>query len=78
MSLKDDLKSGSVDLNSLPAGKRNRVKRFLTGDKRALRKRDKLLGLRFASEDIAAWHKKAAKHEESITEYMERVMNAAD
>jgi hypothetical protein len=78
MTLKDDLKEGKVDLNALPATKRNRVKRFLTGDKRALRKRDKLLGLRFASEDIATWHAKAKKHGESITEYMERVMNAAD
>ena len=78
MTLKEDLKEGKVDLNALPAGKRNRVKRFLTGDKRALRKRDKLLGLRFASEDIAGWHKKAEKHDESITEYIERVMNAAD
>ena len=77
MTLKDDLKTGNVDLNALPAGKRNRVKRFLKGDKRAFRKRDKVLGLRFASEDIAAWHKKAEKHEESITEYIERVMNAA-
>lgn len=78
MTLKEDLKNGTVDLKSLPAGKRDRVKRFLTGDKRALRKRDKLLGLRFASEDIANWHKKAEKHGEKITEYMERVMNAAD
>ena len=78
MTLKEDLKAGTVDLNALPAGKRNRLKRFLTGDKRALRKRDKLLGLRFASEDIATWRKKAVKHDESITEYIERVMNAAE
>ena len=78
MTLKEDLKAGTVDLNTLPAGKRNRVKRFLTGDKRALRKRDKLLGLRFASEDIASWQKKAAKADETITEYIERVMNAAE
>jgi predicted DNA binding CopG/RHH family protein len=77
MTLKEDLKKGKIDLAALPAGKRERVKRFLRGDKRALRKRDKVLGLRFASEDIASWHEKAAKHDESITEYIERVMNAA-
>jgi hypothetical protein len=71
-------KKGIIDLNELPAGKSSRVKRFLAGDKRAFRKRDKLLGLRFASEDIASWHAKAVKHEESITEYMERVMNEAE
>ena len=77
MTLKYDLKSGTLDLNALPAGKRNRLKRYLTGDKRALRRRDKQIGLRFASEDIAAWHRAAEKAEESITEWMERVLNAA-
>jgi hypothetical protein len=38
-----------LDLNALPAGKSNRIKRFMAGDKRAFRKRDKLLNLRFSS-----------------------------
>ena len=75
MSLKEDLKSGNVDLNTLPASKRNRVKRYLTGDKRALRKRDKLLGLRFSSEDIEAWHRAAKKKGETITDWIESILN---
>lgn len=75
MSIKNDLKSGTLDLNALPPSKRNRLKRYLTGDKRALRKRDKLLGLRFASEDIDAWGKAAKKAGETLTERIERAMN---
>lgn len=77
MSLREDLKAGTVRLNALPSDKRNRVKRFLSGDKRALQKRDKVLGLRFSSEDIAKWHKAADKADETITDWIERILNAA-
>lgn len=75
MTIKDDLKSGTLHLSNLPSAKRARVKRFLTGDKRALRKRDKVLGLRFASEDIAAWSAMAEGQDVSITEWIEQVLN---
>jgi len=74
MSAKDD----TVNLNTLPASKRKRVKRFLSGDKHALRTRDKLLGLRFATEDIERWTDKAEKKGVSLTVWIETHLNAIE
>lgn len=77
MSTKDDLKKGVVKLKDLPPAKADRIKRYVRGDRRALRRRDKVLGLRFSSEDIAAWEAAAEKEGESTTEWIERLLNKA-
>jgi predicted HicB family RNase H-like nuclease len=72
MATKDDQR-----VKGLPPAKAARIKRFLRGDRRALRKRDRVLGLRFASEDIKAWEAAADKEGESATEWVERILNKA-
>jgi len=74
MSAKDDL---SKKITKLPNEKVARINRFLKGDRRALRRRDRVLGLRFASEDIKAWEAEAKKDGESATEWIERHLNKA-
>jgi hypothetical protein len=77
MSIKDDLKKGVVKLKDLPGSQGDRIKRFVRGDRRALRKRDRVLGLRFSSEDIKAWEAAASAEGESATEWIERILNKA-
>jgi hypothetical protein len=74
MSSKDDLKQ---KISKLPNEKVVRINRFLKGDRRALRRRDRVLGLRFASEDIKAWEAEAKREGESATDWIERILNKA-
>jgi hypothetical protein len=59
-----------LDLNKLSPQQRLKVDR-------ALRPRDMVVSQRFAPEDVATWREAADKSNETLRDWMERVMNKA-
>lgn len=60
-----------VDLNKLTDEQREKVER-------ALKPRNRTLSLNFNSEDIARWKKEADRDNESLSDRIERRMNASE
>ena len=61
-----------IDLGPYEPATRDRIEKAV---RTALR--DKNVSLKFASADVAKWHAAADRKKESLTEWMERLLNAA-
>jgi len=70
MTPKKDTAQTVLDLNKLSPQQRLKVDR-------ALRPRDMVVSQRFAPEDVTAWREAAEKANETLRDWMERVMNKA-
>jgi hypothetical protein len=70
MTHKKDTAQTTIDLNKLSPQQRLKVDR-------ALRPRDMVVSQRFAPEDVATWRETADKSNETLRDWMERVMNKA-
>jgi hypothetical protein len=70
MTHKKDTAQTVLDLNKLSPQQRLKVDR-------ALRPRDMVVSQRFAPEDVTAWREAAEKANETLRDWMERVMNKA-
>ena len=67
-----------IDKSSLSADEKDRIKRFLAGDVRALHQRDKALGLRFRGMDIKRWKAAAERAGKAFSDWAEEALDALE
>lgn len=67
-------KLDAINKADLSAAEKERIERFLKGDTLALRKRDKVLGLKFASEDIKCWKACAEAAGKTFSDWVEEAL----